>query len=56
MHGYAFGCDGGGHFCEGAEICADNSDQHTMCPYYRPGSERWRTLEEHDKHTYQAAY
>ncbi len=56
-HGYArAGCDGGGHFCESADICADNSDQHTMCPQYRPGSERWRTIEEHDKHTYQQAY
>ncbi len=56
VHGYADGADGQGHFPADAAICENNSDQHTMCPGYHPGSERMRTLEEHDKHTCQAAY
>lgn len=45
-----------GHFDSNAPICEDNEDQHTMCPFYVRGSERVRTLEEHDWHTFSNRY
>lgn len=38
------------------DICQDNSDQHTMCKYIYSGTERSRTPEIHDRHTFDAAY
>lgn len=40
----------------GVGICAPNDGQHTMCVNYEPGSERWRNLEDHDRHTHADAY
>jgi hypothetical protein len=38
-----------GHYSEIDEICLDDEIQATMCPSYHPGSERFRTLQPHDK-------
>lgn len=45
-----------GHFNPGENICNSNSSQHTMCPDTRIGTERLRTLEPHDRHTFETAY
>lgn len=45
-----------GHFSSSATICENNADQHTMCPTYYLGTERMRTLEQHDKHTILEVY
>lgn len=46
----------GGHFSRSESICADNGGQHTMCPLVRDGTERMRTLETHDRETFDGAY
>lgn len=45
-----------GHFATGSRICGNVASQHTMCSGHRAGSTRQRTLELHDKHTFQNAY
>jgi hypothetical protein len=45
-----------GHFDEGGSICPDDSSRHTMCPTIKAATERQRTLELHDYHTFEAAY
>ena len=45
-----------GHFGTNAKICANTERQHTMCSGHRAGTTRQRTLELHDKHTFQNAY
>jgi Matrixin len=46
-----------GHFDPDAAICEGTDEaQQTMCPYYQAGSERWRTTNTHDEHTFQDAY
>lgn len=45
-----------GHFGSGESICANNSSIQTMCPFYNQGTKYQRSLEEHDKHTFQDAY
>lgn len=37
-------------------ICRNNSDQQTMCRSIHPGTERMRTLQDHDRHTHADAY
>lgn len=37
-------------------LCLDSSAEETMCRFYYPGTERQRTLELHDGHTFDAAY
>lgn len=44
------------HFGAGSAICTANSSQQTMCPTHVIGSTWQRTLGEHDKHTFSAAY
>jgi hypothetical protein len=44
-----------GHFAEGGELC-EAGVKHTMCPVIHRGSAAWRTLEEHDRHTFNYAY
>ena len=45
-----------GHFASSAAICNNTSGQHTMCAAHRAGTNRQRSLELHDKHTFQRAY
>lgn len=45
-----------GHFGEGGTLCANDNSRHTMCPNIPPGTERQRTLQEHDTHTFDNAY
>lgn len=57
--GHMTGFDGPydvGHFSRSEAICADDGGQHTMCPSIKKGTERQRTLETHDRHTFDAAY
>ncbi len=44
-----------GHFSSTETIC-DTDLPATMCPYYRVGNIRWRTLSTHDVHTFVGAY
>ncbi|HEX8001232.1 MAG TPA: matrixin family metalloprotease [Mycobacteriales bacterium] len=37
-----------GHFNGSSSICGDNADQATMCPSYKPGTERMRSLSSSD--------
>jgi hypothetical protein len=39
-----------------AHMCRDHSDQLTMCRFIKPGTERMRTLQDHDRHTHFDAY
>lgn len=45
-----------GHFSLSSALCADNATQHTMCAGHRVGTNRQRTLEEHDVDTFRDAY
>lgn len=57
--GHATGFNGpfaSGHFDPTWEGCDTDSSQHTMCPFYREGTERWRTPNTHDEHTFARAY
>ena len=57
--GHASGFNGpfdSGHFNRNESICESNSSQHTMCPSLSIGTERMRTLEVHDRHTFDNAY
>ncbi|HEX7166480.1 MAG TPA: hypothetical protein VF230_05815 [Acidimicrobiales bacterium] len=46
-----------GHFDPNADICqSDPGPQHTMCPFLEIGTERLRTLEVHDIHTFEGSY
>lgn len=44
-----------GHFTA-SDLCGDVGTDQTMCGYYTPGTERFRTLETHDVHTFEGAY
>lgn len=44
-----------GHF-SGSALCSNDASFHTMCAGHVVGTNRQRTLEEHDKHTFGAAY
>jgi hypothetical protein len=49
------------HFDENnnAALCGEsvpNSDYHTMCAENRKGTNHWRSLESHDRHTFTDAY
>lgn len=37
-------------------ICRNTSEQRTMCAKQYPGTERLRTLQDHDRHTHQGVY
>ncbi|MGH3716113.1 MAG: hypothetical protein ACRDT4_22020 [Micromonosporaceae bacterium] len=54
--GFLRGPNDDGHYDSGDPVCENNSSQHTMCPVYSPGTERMRSLETHDIHTFEAAY
>lgn len=45
-----------GHFGEDSSLCSNNSSRHTMCPVIPPGTQRQRTLQSHDTHTFEGAY
>lgn len=44
-----------GHFDGDSAMCEERQ-RHTMCPAIKPGENTWRSLEEHDQHTYRNAY
>lgn len=46
----------GGHFAESDAVCPNDDSRHTMCPSIYGGTERQRTLEDHDVHTFTGAY
>ena len=37
------------HYTASDAVCEDNGGQATLCPTYKPGTERQRTLETHDR-------
>ena len=45
-----------GHLEYPSSICQNDSSMRTMCPVYHDGTERQRTLEDHDYHTFENAY
>jgi len=54
-HGTGFGQGApNGHFS--GSICTANSDQQTMCPAHTLGTKWQRSLEKHDKHTFNGFY
>lgn len=56
MTGFS-GPNSASHFDPTSNICEETPEAaQTMFPFYDPGSERWRTLNTHDEHTYQNAY
>ena len=55
-HELGHGAGFAGHFAKASGICGNVPSQHTMCSGHRPGTTRQRTLELHDKHTFQSAY
>lgn len=59
--GRSRGGDGSGHFLEGWAVCPDKYDtdealRHTMCPGVQDGRKSMRSLEEHDRSTFNQAY
>lgn len=58
-HEFGHGTGFEGHFDQQqpwSGICANNASRPTMCAAEDPGRERLRTLENHDVHTFDAAY
>jgi hypothetical protein len=56
--GHATGFGRGGakdHFDPSWDVCT-NDPKHTMCPSIDAGKDYWRSLEEHDRHTFNNAY
>ena len=56
--GHATGWGAGGaqnHFDSGGSVCT-SSPKHTMCPSIPQGESYWRSLEEHDRHTFNNVY
>lgn len=46
-----------GHFAQTSDTCGGTGPDQTMCRVYEPSTPtEWRSLEEHDKHTIDAAY
>jgi hypothetical protein len=47
-----------GHYDQegSVDICDDNMEQRTMCRIHYWGTERMRTIEDHDYHTFEAFY
>lgn len=45
-----------GHYAATDGVCADNDGQATMCPSYKGGTERMRTLQPHDIDSFRARY
>lgn len=56
MTGFVGGPNGDGHFDQNDPEGTCTGEVHTMCPSYEGGSEHFRTLEVHDRHTFTAAY
>lgn len=57
--GHAMGFYGpynAGHFQATDQLCNGTDPINTMCPFILPGSNIMRSLEEHDKHTFNNAY
>lgn len=55
-HGTGFGMGApNGHF-GGSELCPNDSSQQTMCPSHTLGTTWQRSLEKHDKHTFNGFY
>lgn len=52
--GHATGWEG--HFNDSGDQCPGDGTEATMCPVYEGGSERWRTLSDHDSHTFENQY
>jgi hypothetical protein len=50
-----YGAYADGHFDPGGDLCGTDAEQ-TLCPYVSMGESHWRSLEEHDKHTFDNAY
>jgi hypothetical protein len=44
------------HFGSGDGLCHFNSSIQTMCPVLPGGESWWRTLADHDLHTFENAY
>ena len=55
-HEFGHGTGFVGHFPRGGSLCGNSSAQQTMCQPYFQGTERQRTLESHDVHTFNGAY
>lgn len=57
-HEFGHATGWGAHYDDGSSqtICQDDSAQHTMCRFNYIDTERQRTLEEHDRHTFDSAY
>ncbi len=53
-HELGHGTGWSGHLS--GSICDDNSAQQTMCAFISDGTERQRTLEDHDIHTFRGQY
>jgi hypothetical protein len=56
--GHATGWGAGGaqnHFGDSWDVCT-NSPKHTMCPSIPLGDDYWRSLEEHDRDTFNNVY
>lgn len=45
-----------GHYAAIDFVCTDNESQATMCPSYKAGTERMRTLQPHDIDSFRARY
>lgn len=54
-HGTGFSGPQNGHFEDSSNACQD-SPKHTMCRTFPYGEKYWRSLEEHDKHTFENVY
>lgn len=55
------GGDASGHFAEGWSVCPDKYEsnegyRHSMCPYVQDGRKTMRSLEEHERYTFNQAY
>lgn len=56
-HEFGHGTGWRGHFSSTSSLCnANATDHHTMCPAYVLGTQYDRSLNTHDKHTFDNAY
>jgi hypothetical protein len=54
--GFGSGDSGLAHFPGDSSICDLGAPKQTMCQGLPYGAQFWRSLEEHDKHTFRNAY
>ena len=45
-----------GHFSASSDECSGSGPYHTMCANPNQSGDGWKSLEQHDKHTFNAAY